>query len=119
NGYDALYMYHGAANFVNDMIEERGIEHIDGTLHDNDGNLFKRESFRQAPHNSYLQFAAVYDEAEAKGYDIKQDYQALSFMKKSDKITGEPDYCAYIAYVNDGKNTVEFVYDVGKEYNKM
>src|SRR5690625_4717495 len=52
NGYDALYVYHGAANFVNDMIDERRIEHIDGALHDNDGNLFKRESLQQAPHNS-------------------------------------------------------------------
>jgi len=118
NGYDALYVYHGAANFVNDMIDERRIEHIDGALHDNDGNLFKRESFRQAPHNSYLQFAAVYDEAEAKGYDIKQDYQALPFMKKSDKITGEPAYRATIAYATNGQNTVTFDYDEENETYK-
>src|SRR5690625_7996972 len=97
------------------MIDERRIEHIDGALHDNGGNLFKRESFRQAPHNSYLPIAAVYDEAEAKGYDITQDYQALPCMKKSDKITGEHAYGATIAYATDGQNTVTFDYDAGNE----
>src|SRR5699024_676827 len=115
NGYDALYMYHGAANFVNDMIDERGLEHIDGALHDNDGNLFKRESLRQATYNSYLQFEAVYDDVDAQDYDIKQEYQALPFMKKSDKITGEPAYGATIAYATDGQNTVTFDYDEGNE----
>lgn len=118
DGYDALYVYHGAANFVNDMIEERGIEHIDGALHDNDGNLFKRESFRQAPHNSYLQFAAVYDAAKAKKYDIKQDYKALPFMEKGDKITGDPAHHAAIAYAENEQNTVEFDYDQENETYK-
>src|SRR5699024_9177080 len=61
NGYDALYVYHGAANFVNDMIKSRKIEHLNGALYDNDGKLFKRESFRKAPHNSFLLFDGVYD----------------------------------------------------------
>src|SRR5690625_3665119 len=32
DSYDALYFYSGAANFVNDMISERGIEHFQGDL---------------------------------------------------------------------------------------
>src|SRR5699024_4549617 len=67
--YDAIYVYHGAANFVEDMIEKRGVEHINGSIHDNDGYLFKRESFRKAPHNSYLQFTAVNETLEQKGYE--------------------------------------------------
>ena len=60
-GYDAIYVYHGAANFVNDMIKTRGIENLPGAVYDNDGHLFVRESFRKAPHNSYFQFGAAYD----------------------------------------------------------
>src|SRR5690625_550991 len=66
NDYDALYVYHGAAEFVNDMIVNRNIDHLNGSIYDNDGYLFKRESFRQAPHNSYLLFNTVYDESESK-----------------------------------------------------
>lgn len=115
NDYDALYVYHGAANFVNDMIADRGIEHLDGALHDNDGNLFKRESFRKAPHNSYLQFADVYNESQSKGYDIKRDYEPLPFLKKDEKITGDPANQVEITYAANGQNTVVFDYDKENE----
>src|SRR5699024_10612055 len=52
NGYDAIYVYHGAAKFVDKMIAERGIENLNAAQSDNDGELFVRESFRVAPHNS-------------------------------------------------------------------
>src|SRR5690625_2486555 len=71
DGYDALYVYHGAADFVNDMIINRGIPSLNGAQYDNNGHLFKREDFRKAPHNSYLLFDGVYDVAEQKGYDTK------------------------------------------------
>src|SRR5699024_10306702 len=72
-GYDALYVYHEAANFINDMIINRGIDHLSGAMYDNDEYLFKRESFRNAPHNSYLLFDAVYYVSKSKGYDIISD----------------------------------------------
>src|SRR5699024_11253417 len=43
DNYNAIYMYQGAANFVNEMIEERGIEHIQGLHYDDDGKVFVRE----------------------------------------------------------------------------
>src|SRR5690625_2187500 len=49
--YDSIYVYHVAPDFINDMIINRGVEHLSGSIHDNDGYLFKRESFRKAPHN--------------------------------------------------------------------
>src|SRR5699024_11666061 len=36
DGYDALYVYHGAADFVNDMIEDRGFDHLNGSKFDDD-----------------------------------------------------------------------------------
>src|SRR5699024_11924490 len=68
--------------FINDMIKKRDIEHIEGGLHDNDGHLIVRETFREAPHNMYLQFGAVDEVAEEKGYDITEEYEPLPFLDK-------------------------------------
>lgn len=111
DGYDALYVYHGAANFVNDMIRTRNIEHLDGALYDNDGNLFNRESFRQAPHNSYLLYNSVYTEAEAKGYDTNHTYDPLPFVKDSDVLDGEVANHIGIDYAMNGTQTVTYDYD--------
>ncbi|MEN1969596.1 DUF3048 domain-containing protein [Lentibacillus sp. N15] len=117
-GYDTLYVYHGAANFVNDMIDERGIEHIDGALHDNDGTLFKRASSRKPPHNSYLQFDAVDDAAKEKGYDIKSKTEPLPFLTKDevDQLSGNEAQHVRIDYsLHDIMNVVEFDYDTDNE----
>ncbi|QKY71475.1 DUF3048 domain-containing protein [Lentibacillus sp. CBA3610] len=117
NSYDSLYIYHGAANFVNEMIKNRGIAHLDGAVYDNDGQLFKRESFRQAPHNSYLQFGTVYDTAEQKGYDITKTYEPLTFAAEEEAadISGDPASTVEIDYSNRLKYTVEYIYDSSSE----
>src|SRR5699024_7138012 len=110
NGYDAIYVYHGAATFVEDMIQERGIENINGASYDNDGQVFKRESFRKAPHNSYLLFDAVNDIAEQKGYETKTDVAPLPFLEDdADDIEGEPSEQVTIAY--DSNWQVQYEYD--------
>ncbi|WP_164670138.1 DUF3048 domain-containing protein [Virgibacillus doumboii] len=113
NGYNALYVYHGAANFVNDMIKNRGIEHLNGSLHDDDGYLFKRESFRQAPHNSYLLFENVYDAAKDKGYEVTHDYEPLPFLAGGEvkNISGEAANHVEIVYSDNPMEIVEFEYD--------
>src|SRR5690625_3602307 len=116
NKYNAIYVYHGAANFVNDMIINRGIEHLSGAIHDNDGYLFKRESFRKAPHNSYLLYDAVYEASETKGYDIISDTKALPFRGEEESIEGELVKHIKISY--PGRNTddvVEFLYNKDTE----
>lgn len=116
NGYNALYVYHGAANFVNDMIKDRGIEHLNGSMHDNDGILFKRESFRKAPHNSYLQFGAVYDAAESKQYETTASYTPLPFLKEEADISGEAAQHITVDYTKGSIGTVvEFDYDKNSE----
>lgn len=81
DNYDALYVYSGAANFINDMIASRDIEHIEGGLYDNDKHLTVRETFRKAPHNMYLQFGAVEEVAEEKGYEMEANYEPLPFVQ--------------------------------------
>ncbi|MFC4023324.1 DUF3048 domain-containing protein [Oceanobacillus longus] len=113
NGYDALYVYHGAANFVNDMIANRGINYLDGAIYDNDGNLFKRESFRKAPHNSYLLLDAVYDMAEGKGYETAASHEPLEFLanEEVENLSGETKKHVKIVYSNNPSWIVEYSYD--------
>lgn len=118
NGYNALYVYHGAAGFVNDMITERGIPHLDGAIYDNNGTLFQRESFRQAPHNSYLQVKGVYPEAEKKGYGTTAEMKPLPFLtaEESENLSGDPANHVKIVYDDAPMEIVEFSYeaDIGK-----
>ncbi|RYG71376.1 DUF3048 domain-containing protein [Lentibacillus lipolyticus] len=121
SGYGAIYTYHGAAAFVNDMIRNRGIEYLDGAMHDNDGHLFKREPFRKRPHNSYLQLDAVYDVAQNKGYDITKSYDPLPFASKeqTESITGSPATHVKITYSDNPMNIVEYQYDTeGETYTR-
>ncbi|MBP1970420.1 xanthine/CO dehydrogenase XdhC/CoxF family maturation factor [Virgibacillus natechei] len=115
--YNALYVYHGAANFVNEMIQNRGIEHLDGSIHDNNGHLFKRESFRPAPHNSYLQFDGVYDAAERQGYDTTASDEPLEFLTEDEEqeLSGDSAEYVEIAYSDNARDIVEFNYDVNSE----
>src|SRR5699024_9846335 len=113
DGYDALYIYHGAADFINDMINARGIEHLNGSLYDNDGHLFKRADFRAAPHNSYLQFHAVYETAEQKGYAATHAYDPLPFLTAADMsdVPGNKADHVKIVCSESPANIVEFAYD--------
>src|SRR5690625_1783912 len=110
DSYDALYFYSGAANFVNDMISERGIEHFQGDLYSGNGPLFIREDFRVTPHNLYLQFGEVYEAAQEKGYDIEAIYEPLEFLDQDAEINGEDANYAKIDYYG-GTPVVEFKYD--------
>src|SRR5699024_8582884 len=111
DGYGALYVYHGAADFVNDMIANQGIDHMNGSNYDNDGHLFKRESFRKAPHNSYLQMNAVKEVADGKGYEMTSDHEALPFLKEGENVEGEPATAVDIVYSKRVHNQVSYKYD--------
>lgn len=111
-GYDALYVYHGAAKFINAMINDRQIECLNGALHDDDGYLFKRESFRQAPHNSYLQYDSVYEEAETKGYEVTRAVEPLPFLAEDETVDGDPAHHITISYEGSTpENVIEYAYD--------
>lgn len=118
--YDAIYVYHGAATFINDMIKSRDIEAINGASYDDDGHLFKRESFRKAPHNSYLQFAAIDEVLDEKGYDTNHTYDTLPFKDDDEAIEGDTAEHVVVTYPgrNVGNN-VEFVYnDKSEKYER-
>ncbi|SET39386.1 Protein of unknown function [Oceanobacillus limi] len=113
NRYNALYIYHGAAGFIDDMIVNRGIDFLNGAIYDNDGHLFKREDFRVAPHNSYLLFDSVYEVAEGKGYEVTADYEALPFVteEEAENLPGNDATHVSITYSKTPMEKVEYEYD--------
>lgn len=113
DGYDALYVYQGAADFINDMIKERGIDYLNGAKFDDDGKLFKRESFRKSPHNSYLQFKAVPKVAESEGYEMEKMIDPLPFLNEDElqSLSGHSAEHIEINYSSGGADTVMYDYD--------
>lgn len=110
-GYEAIYIFHGAARSVNDLLLKQGVDHLNGSIYDNDGYLFKRESFRKAPHNSYLLFDAVYEAAETKNYDIITEIKALPFIHEDTTIQGDFGQHIIVSYPGRSKeDIVEFIY---------
>ncbi|MBM7572798.1 DUF3048 domain-containing protein [Aquibacillus albus] len=113
--YGALYVYHGAAFFIEEMLKAGAADNINGAYYDNDGHLFKRADFRVAPHNSYLQFGAVYQVAEGIGYEVKTDQHiSLEFLSEteSESISGEQAEEISISYTN---TPVRYLYDSEKQ----
>lgn len=114
NSYDALYVYHGAADFIDSMIRDEGIDFLNGAQYDNDQELFVREAFRVAPHNSYVLFDEVYNRAESKKYKIDLRHDLLPFIEEDDEVTGIDAPHAKIEYFANSL-IVEYDYDETKE----
>lgn len=112
--YDALYIYHGAAQSIQAMLTAGAADYLNGSYYDNDGHLFNRESFRVAPHNSYLNLHSVKPVAESKGYEVEMEHRPLSFLAQNelDDIPGEPRM--EVAF-NYGRETVRYRYDTESE----
>lgn len=119
DGYDAIYVYHGAAKFVDKMILDEDIDFINGANHDNDGKLFIRSTDRQAPHNSYVQFGAIRDAAKEKGYDLTTSKKPLPFLEKEDEPDGYATSSVKITYSDNDAYNSEFKYHANdKEYTR-
>lgn len=105
--YNAIYVYHGAANFIEDMIQNGAAQGLNGMYHDNDKVLFERSNDRVAPHNSYTIFDGIYTNAEKQGYDLTADYQPLDF-NAGKEVSGDAAEEIQLSY---GNNSVKYVYD--------
>lgn len=112
--YGALYVYHGAAGFIEDMLRSGAADHLNGSYYDNNGHLFNRGSFRVAPHNSYLTLAAVPEVAGNQGYSMEVEHRPLSFLTEAefDQIPGES--VSEISF-NYGRESVRYRYDETNE----
>ncbi|GAA0302480.1 hypothetical protein GGQ92_002912 [Gracilibacillus halotolerans] len=110
NNYDALYVYHGAANFIEDMIQSGETDGLNGMYYDNDKVLFERSSDRVAPHNSYAIFDGIATRAEEKNYELEAVHEPLLFA--DEEVTGESAVDVTLPYSN---YQVRYEYDANKD----
>jgi hypothetical protein len=109
--YGALYIYHGAAGFIEDMLKNGAADYLNGAYYDNNQTLFKRESFRVAPHNSYLLTSGIEAAAMNKGYSVEQSPEPFTFTRE-DIDTTETASDISFSY---GNETTRYVYDATSE----
>ncbi|MFC7063243.1 DUF3048 domain-containing protein [Halobacillus seohaensis] len=107
DGFDALYTYHGAAQFINDQVKSSGIDFADGAIYDNDGVLFERTTDRVAPHNSYLLTSGIDQLIERKGYETEKAIDTLPFSEESD-LEGESTDHVTVTYSENEKVTYDY-----------
>ncbi|CAM3995596.1 DUF3048 domain-containing protein [Mesobacillus zeae] len=118
-GYDSLYIAHGYSEEAKKMLTRGDIDSLNGMQYD--GTLFKRASFRKAPHNSYITFDNIMKGAKAKGYSMKPAPAPLSFYDKkgAGSISGQDAMKVKVSY-GDPSFTSVYQYDENKaKYSRM
>lgn len=117
-GYDSLYIAHGYSPEAKELLDQEYVDNLNGMHYD--GTLFKRESFRQAPHNSYISFDNVLKGAKEKNYAMEDEPKSLEFLSKEEvkAIQGEKAESAMISYLDNELFNVVYEYDAGLEKYK-
>ncbi|WP_026695289.1 DUF3048 domain-containing protein [Peribacillus kribbensis] len=77
-GLNALYILHGYSPEAKKMLADGYIDHLNGLQYD--GTLFKRASFRKAPHNSYITYDNIEKGARENGFKLDTPPQPLTFL---------------------------------------
>ncbi|UFT99919.1 DUF3048 domain-containing protein [Radiobacillus kanasensis] len=113
--YNALYIYHGAATHVEAELQATGPDNLSGSIYDNDGYLFKRADFREAPHNSYLQFENVYEEAAEQGYEVEVEYEPLPFLTEEEIPNIQGNTATDISFSYFSNDPIHYKYDTASE----
>lgn len=109
-GYDALYIAHGYSPDAQKMLFSGKYDNLNGMQHD--GTLFKRASFRKAPHNSYITYENVEKGAEKAGYEMTIPPAKMEFLDedKVENIQGAKVGNLKIAY-DSSQFLVEYQFD--------
>lgn len=110
-GYDALYIAHGYSPEAKKLLTNGSIDNLNGMQYD--GTLFKRASYRVAPHNSYINYSNIVKGAKQKNYHLDQPPSNLLFMKKDDlnKIAGTQSNSVSVKFSSDVEYNSQFKYD--------
>ena len=110
-GLNALYIAHGYSPEAKEMLDNGYVDHLNGMVYD--GTLFKRASFRKAPHNSYITYENVLKGAQLKKYSMTESPPAFSFLteEESKNITGDTATSALITYSSNKMFDCMYQYD--------
>lgn len=118
-GYDSVYIAHGYSPEAKQMLDEGYIDHINGMQYD--GSLFKRDSSRVAPHNSYITSESVLEGVEKIGYEMDNPPSALSFLSEEevDRLDGAKASSVLVSYFSSNLFNVVYEYnDNDKKYKR-
>ncbi|MCQ6277025.1 DUF3048 domain-containing protein [Bacillus sp. V3B] len=120
-GYDSLYITHGNSPDAKEMLDAGYVDVLNGLYYD--GTLFKRESFRKAPHNSYISFDNILKGARQLDYEMETTPDSLNFLTEDEMnaLTGVEANEFSIVYSN-ASNTFNstFEYDDSlKKYKRF
>lgn len=112
-GLNALYIAHGYSPEAKQMLDNGEVDNLNGMVYD--GTLFKRASFRQAPHNSYITYDNVLKGAELKHYSMKKSPPSFTFMseEESKNLTGDSASSVKISYSSNSQFECIYQYDSG------
>ncbi|UOQ44084.1 DUF3048 domain-containing protein [Halobacillus salinarum] len=110
-GYDSVYIYHGASVKINQFVANSGIDFLNGSMYDNNGWLFMRSNDRMPPHNSYLLTSGIDKAIRAKGYNQAKEMEALPFGSEDELKQGQSVQDVTITYSNQPQEVVSFTYD--------
>ncbi|WHY01051.1 DUF3048 domain-containing protein [Neobacillus sp. DY30] len=115
-GLDALFIAHGYSEDARKLLESDFVDNLNGMVYD--GTLFKRASFRAAPHNSYITYENVLKGAKEKEYSMNQSPPAFQFLseEESKSLDGDVANSVMISYSASGvfNSTYEYDTTVGK-----
>lgn len=113
--YDPLYVFHGWSPGAKEKIEAGEVDGINGLTYD--GTLFKRASFRKAPHNSYISSANIQKGAEQLNYATKGEVKPFVFLKKGqiNPLEGTALEQVKIEYSSRQATHVEYRYDTERK----
>ena len=81
--YNAIFVAHGWSPAAKQRLEAGELNSINGMLYD--GTLFKRASFRQAPHNSYITFENIEKGADQLGFTMDGETAPHSFLSNGEE----------------------------------
>jgi hypothetical protein len=109
-GFDSLYITHGNSPDAKEMLDSGYIDDLNGLYYD--GTLFKRASFRKAPHNSYISYENILKGANQNGYEMEQEPPPLTFLTEDEvkERSGEAANHVTISYYDQLFNS-SFEYD--------
>ncbi|MFT8319606.1 MAG: DUF3048 domain-containing protein [Bacillus sp. (in: firmicutes)] len=109
--YNTLYIAHGYSPEAKKLLTNGFIDNLNGMQYD--GSLFKRASFRVAPHNSYISYSNIVKGAAMNKYEMNKPPSPLVFLKDADieKITGEKADTIAVQFGKNIQFNSEFKYD--------
>lgn len=116
-GYDALFIAHGYSPEAKTMLQSRAIDNINGMAYD--GTLFKRASFRKAPHNSYITYDNIAKGAKKNNFSLVQSVTPLTFLTEDEIDELQGDEASEVTVQYNNRYSVTYNYNASaNEYTR-